>query len=159
MNALARATLTVAFVAASTAVAAGADRAYWLTDAAWSCETWKNNGILTKFTAAKNRFTGVDLLLPAASGSPQVTESFAFDPRAHRWRAVVAGGVFSGVAGEWLGAGWTFEGSTVIKSTRSPGRMIFTYLDDNAFRRDFEVETDRRWRIYSVETCSRGVRP
>jgi len=124
---------------------------------AWTCETDKNSLLLTTFTATLNGIEARGLLLPATPGAPEIVEDYTFAAGSERWHAAVASGAFVGDADMWLGNDWTFEGSTVVGSKTFSGRMIFRYLDDNAFRRDFEFKTNGRWRIYSVETCSRGL--
>lgn len=145
--------------AAPNASSAPADRAFSLAGDTWQCETEKNSNLATTFSQSRSALDARTVLLPQDPRLPTIPEHYTFDDSSGKWSAVVADGAFTGSAGTWSSDVWTFLGSTVVGRYRFPGKMVFTYLDDNAFRRDFELESKGSWQIYSVETCSRGLPP
>ncbi len=153
------ASAATATTATPNASSAPADRAFSLAGDTWQCETEKNSNLATTFSQSPNALDARTVLLPQDPHLPTIAERYTFDESSGKWSAVVADGAFTGSAGVWSGDVWTFLGSTIVGRYRFPGKMIFTYLDDNAFRRDFELESKGSWQIYSVETCSRGLPP
>jgi hypothetical protein len=134
------------------------DQALSLAGNPWECETDHHVGLVSTFSApSPNRVDVRTTLRDGLAGKQHIDEAFVWDPLAARWRATVAGGAFVGSAPRWTGEAWTFSGSASTGGHTYDGRMVFTALGPNAFRRDFELERDGRWQIYSLETCSRDL--
>jgi hypothetical protein len=135
-----------------------ADRVFALLGDAWACETAHHADLVSNFTApAANKIAVRTTLEGAIAGNQHIDETFIWDPTAAMWRANVADGAFIGSSPRWIDDVWTFVGSVVTAGHKYPGHMVFTALGANAFRRDFEAQRNGRWRIYSLETCSRGL--
>jgi hypothetical protein len=109
------------------------------------------------FRRSKNTLDALTLTLPPAADSARLVEHYFFDVITVKWNATVAGDAFTGSAYPWSSSVWTFTGTSRVRDVRYPGQMLFTYLGENAFRRDFELESHGHWVIYSLETCSRGL--
>jgi hypothetical protein len=134
------------------------DRALSLLGDPWACETDHHAALVSAFSApSEDRIDVRTTLAGGLAGNRHIDEAFVWDPVAATWHANVAGGAFVGSAPRWSGEVWIFTGTAATGGHTYNGRMVFTALGPNAFRRDFELERDGRRQIYSLETCSRDL--
>jgi hypothetical protein len=151
--------------ASQPAAAAAADRAYQLVGA-WSCESAAGaNGTMT-FTRQSDGSLAMTNAFVTASGDPGTfDEVYRFDPSGSYWSWKATWRDHddfreAGTAGMWTAQKWFFDGTL----NQRPGhdgpvihriRMVYTWLTNDSFEREFETFEDGVWKPTSSSVCKR----
>lgn len=165
--------LLLMLLAAATAPAASqsatADRADQLVGT-WSCGSAAGaNGTMT-FTHQSDGSLSMTNAFVTASGDPGTfDEEYRFAPSESFWSWKASWRDHedfkeAGTAGMWTAQKWFFDG-TVNQRSGHDGpvihriRMIYTWLTNSSFEREFESYEDGVWKPTSSSVCRRAVSP
>jgi hypothetical protein len=170
-----RALLSIAaIVSASPAVALapapsgapGFHRAYFLIGT-WACGNSSDRVATSVFERQDNgsitmtNFVDTDPF-ESSRKSSEFHESYIFDDWKGVWKWTSRDTAHpdvseSGTASDWIGNRWVFEGSIADARRQMPERMVFTYLSDTEFEREFDVYQNGEWVRTSASTCTRAI--
>ena len=134
------------------------DRAALLVSGSpWRCETIAGSTETQVYNRSGDggAIEMLDLLTLRNGRSYRLRESYRFDAPSGMWTVSIGEGTFSATAPRWTTDKWIFRGEQVDSGRQQSVRLVFTYLDDFVFRRDFQALHDRSWATYAAETCSR----
>ena len=121
----------------------------------WACETV--GGATSTHAYVRNADGTITLHNDIRIGAQTypIVETYRFDREHARWVTAVQRGGYYGTAPEWLGQKWIFDGVESANGHKSPVRMVYTKLGDQAFRRDFQLLDSGGTRTLESETCQR----
>ena len=141
---------------ASPRIPAASDRAFALVGPTWSCESV--GGEPSKHRYTRSGADGITLHddVRVAQHTYAIVETYRFDAARRLWTTAVQGGGYTGTASPWLHNKWIFDGIETERGRRSPVRMIYTTLGDQAFRRDFQLAGAGETQTFVSETCTRS---
>jgi hypothetical protein len=131
------------------------DRAYRLIGGTWDCETIEGNSAPHTYRLAADGSILLHTLLSEGTKTFPIDERYRFDRSQNQWTASTFGGSYSSTAPPWFDDKWTFNGVAILNGLRVPVRMIYTDLDEHAFRRDFRQQRAQTWETVASETCTR----
>ncbi len=131
------------------------DRAYRLLGGTWDCETIEGNSAPHEYRLAADGSILLHTLLSVGTKSYPIDERYRFDRSRNVWTATTLGTSYATTAPPWFDDKWVFDGSELVNGRRAPVRMIYTGLDEHAFRRDFRQLRGEAWQTIASETCTR----
>ena len=131
------------------------DRAYRLVGGTWECETIEGNSAPHTYRVAADGSLLLHTTLSVGTKSYPIDERYRFSRSQNQWTATTLGSTYVSTAPPWLDDKWIFDGTELLNGARVPVRMIYTELDDHAFRRDFRQLRGTAWETIASETCSR----
>ena len=131
------------------------DRAYRLLGATWDCETIEGNSAPHSYRLSADGSILLHTQLSVGTKSFPIDERYRFDRSQNLWTATTLGTTYASTAPPWLDDKWVFNGVELLGGLRVPVRMIYTDLDEHAFRRDFRQLRSGAWQTIASETCSR----
>ncbi len=131
------------------------DRAYRLPGGTWACETIEGNSAPHTYRLARDGSILLHTALVFGARTFAIDERYRFDRKRNEWIATTYGESYVSTAPPWLGDKWTFDGVAEIGGRRVRTRMIYTDLEERAFRRDFRQLRRGAWATIASETCKR----
>lgn len=131
------------------------DRAYRLLGGTWDCETIEGNRAPHSYRLAADGSLLLHTLLSVGTKSYPIDERYRFDRSRNTWTATTLGTSYASTAPPWFDDKWVFNGVEVTNGLRVSVRMIYTDLDEHAFRRDFRELRAGAWQTIASETCTR----
>ncbi len=137
------------------------DRSSTLIGGSWSCMSFGGTPLYHRYTHSDDG-NSIDVATTFVLPEHKIgkaKETYRFKRATLLWLAKLADGSIVASAPPWIGVTWTFTGSARGEDKRVSGfRMIYTWLGENVFRRDFERPDDvGSWSVYAGETCRRAV--
>ena len=132
------------------------DRAFKLVGSAWSCESVGGEPSTHRYSRSGDDAITLHDDVRVAQHTYAIVETYRFDAARRLWTTAVQGGGYTGTAAPWLHNKWIFDGIETERGRRSPVRMIYTTLGDQAFRRDFQLSGAGQDQTFVSETCTRG---
>jgi hypothetical protein len=156
-----------------------ADKKPYVLLGTWSCESIAHSVGTWTFTANDDGSIQMKNFFKTQGGQlGSFDESYRYDTAAERWLwssslANDPGFSQNGTASTWMPDSdrWIFDGTVSeskvppVNSIRNPRfakedeRMIYTLLDNNVLRRDFEIQRNGLWVTTSASTCKRAETP
>ena len=131
------------------------DRAYRLLGRTWDCETIEGNSAPHDYRLAADGSLLLHTQLSEGRKSYPIDERYRFDRARNVWTATTIGTSYASTAPPWFDDKWVFNGVESVNGVRVPVRMIYTDLDEHAFRRDFRQLRGDTWQTIASETCTR----
>jgi hypothetical protein len=136
------------------------DRSTTLIGGRWSCMSFAGTKLSHRYSRGDDglSFDVVTTFVLSNTRTAKARETYRFEHDALLWRVKLSDGSIVATAPPWIGLTWTFTGSAKGDDRKPIGfRMIYTYLGQNVFRRDFERLDDAgAWNVYAGETCRRA---
>ncbi len=131
------------------------DHAYDLTHGVWGCKTFGGADATHTYTREPGNTIVLHNVLNIGSRHYAIDELYRFDPVKKAWTTMTSGDAYAGVAGRWLSDKWVFVGDMPLGGRRVPVEMIYSWLGDRAFRRDFIRVQNQARATFAAETCQR----
>jgi hypothetical protein len=153
-------------VLAAGAQSAPADRAYALAGA-WSCQTAAgSNATMTFVRQTDGSIATRDVFTASSGASGEFDEVYRFVAPAQYWSWVAtlqgrSDFKEAATAGMWTAEKWFFDGTVTQRPHAHDTethriRMIYTWISDSSFEREFERYDAGVWRTTSSSVCRRS---
>lgn len=126
-----------------------------MTGGTWDCETIEGNSAPHTYVVERDGSLFLHTTLLIGAKAFTIDERYRYDRALGKWIATTVGNPYASTASPWLGEKWIFDGHASIDGKRTPVRMIYTDLDERAFRRDFRQFRNEAWVTVASETCKR----
>ena len=142
------------------------DRAYGLAGT-WSCQSSALGSGTISFTRESDGSIGATDDFTLSGATSHFDELYRLDPAGPFWRWTSTWRDHSdfkeaATGGIWTAQKWFFDG-TVTRRPHSHDtethriRMIYTWISDSSFEREFEIYEDGVWKTTSSSVCRRSA--
>ncbi|HEY1976872.1 MAG TPA: hypothetical protein VGG89_10020 [Candidatus Baltobacteraceae bacterium] len=127
----------------------------------WSCSSVSHTVSTMRFSRASDGSISMANRYTTEGGDAgEFDETYSYDPKGKIWTwsttDSITGSREEGTAGPWTGRTWTFDGTRYMRSgSKQKMQMVYTRLNDNAFRREFMISRRETPIMTSSSLCKR----